>query len=136
MLLFFQGGGGIVVWDIFCFCEVCFDNGNLVLVCEVQVIYSISFDFGQGIKRGIIIISFIDELVLEYIVNDMENVGELYQVDVYVVVIFESKWYIGKIFEYEKENQEYYVIFMIGGKKLFRWFEKIDKIWIFDSYIF
>lgn len=73
---------------------------------------------------------------MDYIVNGIENVGELYQVDVYVVVIYESKWYIGKIFEYDNEDQEYYVIFMIGGKKLFRWFEKVDKIWIFDCDIF
>lgn len=135
MLLFPQGGGGIAVRDTSCFCEACFDNGNLVPACEVQVIHSISSDPGQGTKRGTTTISFTDEPALEHIANDMENAGELYQVDAYVAAISESKWYIGKILEYEKENQEYHVTFMTGGKKLFRWPEKTDKIWIPDSYI-
>lgn len=39
----------------------------------------------------------------------------------------------GKFSNNDNEDQEYHVTFMTGGKKSFRWPEKVDKIWIPDS---
>lgn len=84
------------VQDTSCFCEACFENGNMVLACEGWVIHSMRSGPGQGTERGTPTNSFTDEPVLEHIANDMENAGELYQIDAYVVAIYESKSYIGK----------------------------------------
>jgi hypothetical protein len=59
--------------------------------------------------------------------------NQLYEVDAYVDAIYESKWYIGKILEYDEDDQEYHITFMLGGKKSFRWPENADKIWIPSS---
>lgn len=127
------GGGEIAVRDTSCFCEACFENGNVVPACEGWVVHSMSSGPGQGTERGTSTNSLTDEPAMDHIANDIENAGERYQVDAYVAAIYESKWYIGKILEYDSEDQEYHVTFMTGGKKSFRWPENADKIWIPDS---
>lgn len=105
----------------------------MVPACEGWVVHSMSSGPGQGTERGTSTNSLTDEPAMDHIANDIENAGELYQVDAYLAAIYESKWYIGKILEYDNEDQEYHVTFMTGGKKSFRWPEKADKIWIPDS---
>lgn len=48
------------------------------------------------------------------------NTDELYQVNTYVAAIYESRWYVGQVLEYDEDDQEYNINFMVAGKKLFQ----------------
>ncbi|KAL3854818.1 hypothetical protein ACJMK2_014063 [Sinanodonta woodiana] len=58
---------------------------------------------------------------------------ELYQVNTYVAAIYESRWYVGQVLEYDKDDQEYNIKFMVAGKNFFKWPVKPDQIWIPSS---
>ena len=61
------------------------------------------------------------------------NTDELYQVNTYVAAIYESRWYVGQVLEYDKDDQEYNINFMVAGKNSFKWPAKPDQIWIPSS---
>ena len=45
----------------------------------------------------------------------------------YPDTIYDSQWYVGKIIEFDDENREYQISFMVGVRKSFRWPEKEDN---------
>ena len=61
------------------------------------------------------------------------NTDELYQVNTYVAAIYESRWYVGQVLEYDEDDQEYNINFMVAGKNFFEWPAKPDQIWIPSS---
>lgn len=48
--------------------------------------------------------SITDEPALECTVNELADARQLYNVNAYVAAIYESKWYIGQILEYDGDD--------------------------------
>ncbi|KAL3884626.1 hypothetical protein ACJMK2_024753 [Sinanodonta woodiana] len=61
-----------------------------------------------------------EQQVTELMEYNKINTDELYQVNTYVAAIYESRWYVGQVLEYDKDDQEYNINFMVAGKKLFQ----------------
>ena len=72
-----------------------------------------------------------DQIIVERVSDEYETkTNEVYEKDEYVGAVYESKWYIGQIVEYDAEDQEYYINFMESGRKSYKWPKDTDMIWI------
>ncbi|KAL3875659.1 hypothetical protein ACJMK2_033589 [Sinanodonta woodiana] len=100
------GEGSIAVRNTSCFCDKCFVDGQ---------------------PRN----QLVQNSEAEQTTGHDEN--EFYQVYTYVAVIYESRWYVGEVLEYDKDDQEYNINFMVAGKNSFKWPVKPDQIWIPSS---
>jgi hypothetical protein len=47
-----------------------------------------------------------------------------YAANTCVAAIYDSKWHVGEIIEFDDEDREYHISFMDGSRKSFRWPEK------------
>ena len=67
------------------------------------------------------------------------DMSESYESDTFVAAEFDSKWYIGRILDYDPEDMEYYISLMEEGKYKnflsFKWPNTADKLWIPESFI-
>lgn len=50
----------------------------------------------------------------------------------YIAAVYDQKWYVGSIVEYDEENQDILVSFMlqVGSTTSFKWPRRVDKCWV------
>ncbi|WAR16625.1 hypothetical protein MAR_031219 [Mya arenaria] len=51
-------------------------------------------------------------------------------VDDYVDVVYETGWYVGKVVDIDKEDDEIEISFMVRKNELYQWPRRTDKTWI------
>ncbi|KAL3871849.1 hypothetical protein ACJMK2_039821 [Sinanodonta woodiana] len=97
------GKGIIAVRNTSCFCDKCFIDGQPVPACDGWTVHQMSETNIQ---------------VTELMECNKINTDELHQVNRYVAAIYESRWYVGQVSEYDKDDQECNINFMVAGKTL------------------
>lgn len=85
--------------------NACFVDGKVVPACEVWTIHNMSSDQGTDVDIPINSNNITDEPALECTVNELADSSQLYNVNAYVAAIYERKWYIGQILEYDGDDQ-------------------------------
>jgi len=125
--------GRIAVKDTVCFCDACFSNGKLEPVCEGWKTHNM--DAGQVQEADTAPEDTTRETFIQQEVNiDVsDNSRGQYAANTFVATIYDSQWYVGKIIEFDDEDREYQISFMVGARKSFRWAEKEDNLWITEG---
>ncbi|KAL3868443.1 hypothetical protein ACJMK2_041250 [Sinanodonta woodiana] len=88
------GEGSIAVMNTSCFCDKCFVDGQPVPACDGWTVHQMSE-------------TNYEQQATELMECNKINTDELYQVNTYVAVIYESRWYVEQVLEYDKDDQEY-----------------------------
>lgn len=113
------GEGSIAVRNTSCFCDKCFVDGQPVPACdgwtvhqmsETNIVQNSEAEQTTGHDES-------EQQATELMECNKINTDELYQVNTYVAAIYESRWYVGQVLEYDEDDQEYNINFMVAGKK-------------------
>ncbi|KAL3859782.1 hypothetical protein ACJMK2_009976 [Sinanodonta woodiana] len=109
------GEGSIAVRNTSCFCDTCFVDGQPGPACDGWTVHQMSdtnivqnseAEQTTGHDES-------EQQATKLMECNKINTDELYQVNTCVAAIFESRWYVGQVLEYDKDDQEYNINFMI-----------------------
>ncbi|KAJ8301685.1 hypothetical protein KUTeg_020672 [Tegillarca granosa] len=94
--VFRLGNGKIAVRNVSWYCQNCFSNGHFHPTRQGWTVHNLVSDdnFNESVKPVI------------------ENHTAKYAINSYVAAIYNAKWYIGKILEYNSKDNEYNISFM------------------------
>jgi hypothetical protein len=131
------GDGKIATRETSCYCEKCFSGGKFDIGCSEwkrQVL--ISENSASDIPEE-------DANVVEMqrpespdpMNHDNNSHNQAYAVNTYVAAMYNNRWYMAKILKYDETDGEYFISFMIEGKKSFKWPSTADTVWIQEEEI-
>ncbi|KAK3104833.1 hypothetical protein FSP39_011252 [Pinctada imbricata] len=120
------GNGKIATRNTSCYCEKCITHAYTDCGWEIKEIYKSKPSTSTCSTS---ISSIDDEIQSENLETDEKNpeIGD------FVAACYESKWYIGKVLEYDSREKETKINFMEKSGKLlntFRWPSLKDELWI------
>ena len=151
--------GEIAVRNTSCFCPNCFDNGEFHPSCDGWRVFNLpptpaKVAMAETVEEAP---QTAEALPME---EDIPNVNveepqtaseesipanisadtpatDIYSVDSYVAAVYNQKWFIGKVLEYDPGDKEYNISFMAAGSSkichTFKWPEQEDIIWVPNS---
>ena len=145
--------GEIAVRSTSCFCDGCFKDGQFAITCPGWEKHSLQYKNGEPIVRNVSSgedqsapVSNSDTISAEPCTHSDETVAvnsfvspqetEEFSVNDYVAAVYNRKWYIGLIKDYDPEdsNLPFQVSFMEHGKGkgclTFKWPTKQDIVWV------
>ena len=126
----------IAVRDTSCFCHDCFSDGLFHPQCSgwtTHIIESTVVQSNQDTDMNNNNLSVNDVSAQEHI-NADDIVRHQYGTNTFVAALYDEKWYISKILEYDPEDNSYQMSFMTEGSNkrgvTFKWPEKEDILWL------
>ena len=118
--------GKISVRATSCYCEHCFKDGELTISCKGWVTHDL---YNANTAEAITDMHEPENAEATTDMHEPENneseevnsTIKKYSINTFVAALYDGKWYLGKITDHDEEDKEYFISFMVSGKKSYKW---------------